>query len=84
MKMQGPAGTTSISVGGDTFNAGDDGLFELPDSGDYLPLLAPHGFVVVATEVAAPAPAPAPTDTPPADGSAEVAAPAPAARRSRA
>lgn len=44
MKFKGPEGTTSISVGGECFNVGDDGLIETPDNGNYASLLAPHGF----------------------------------------
>lgn len=45
MKFQGPQGINSISVGGECFNVGDDGLVETPDNGEYASLLAPHGFV---------------------------------------
>lgn len=45
MKFKGPEGATSISVGGECFNVGDDGLIETPDNGEYASLLAPHGFV---------------------------------------
>lgn len=45
MKFKGPEGTNSISVGGECFNVGDDGLVETPDNGNYASLLAPHGFV---------------------------------------
>jgi hypothetical protein len=47
MKFKAPAGCTSVSVSGETFNADDDGTFTLPDEGSYAGLLAPHGFVQV-------------------------------------
>lgn len=46
MKFKGPENVTSISVGGECFNVGDDGLIETPDNGNYASLLAPHGFEV--------------------------------------
>lgn len=45
MKFKGPENVTSISVGGECFNVGDDGLIETPDNGEYASLLAPHGFL---------------------------------------
>lgn len=53
MKFKGPEGTTSISVGGECFNVGDDGMIETPDNGNYASLLAPHGFEVHVVEAAA-------------------------------
>lgn len=44
MKFKGPENVTSISVGGECFNVGEDGLIETPDNGEYASLLAPHGF----------------------------------------
>jgi hypothetical protein len=45
MKYIPTEGMTSCSVGGATFNVGDDGLFDLPDDGNYASLLAPHGIL---------------------------------------
>lgn len=53
MKFKGPKETTSISVGGECFNVGDDGLIETPDNGNYASLLAPHGFEPHFVEAAA-------------------------------
>lgn len=58
MKFKGPENTTSISVGGECFNVGEDGLIETPDNGNYASLLAPHGFEQVAAEPATEAKAP--------------------------
>lgn len=60
MKFKGPENVTSISVGGECFNVGDDGLIETPDNGEYASLLAPHGFEphVVAEAAAAGQPKP--------------------------
>jgi hypothetical protein len=62
MKFKAPAGCTSVSVSGETFNADADGIFTLPDDGNYVGLLAPHGFTQVA-QTAKPAADPAPAET---------------------
>lgn len=38
----GPAGTHSVNVGGEQYNANESGRFEVPES--IFELLAPHGF----------------------------------------
>lgn len=48
MKYQAPEGCTGISVGGEQFNVDDKGQIEVPETGDYHSLLAPHGFKQVA------------------------------------
>lgn len=40
--VQGPQGTNQINVGGDHYNARNDGLFEIPEG--VLGLLEAHGF----------------------------------------
>lgn len=59
-KFQCPEGTTSVSVGGEQFNADENGQIDAPDS--LGPLLEPHGFKR-APEAAAPAADDAPATT---------------------
>lgn len=66
MKFKGPENVTSISVGGECFNVGDDGLIETSDNGNYASLLAPHGFEPFLGEKKATAPA-AGVEVPPVD-----------------
>lgn len=46
MKLTAPKDTTSANVGGQEFTVGKDGCITVPDTGDYLSLLTPHGFVL--------------------------------------
>jgi len=46
MKFKAPEGCNSINVGGEEFTVDKNGLIETPDGGDYLSLVAPHGFTV--------------------------------------
>lgn len=50
MKYDAPEGTTGVSVGGEQFNVDDNGQIEVPDTGDYHALLAPHGFTQAKAE----------------------------------
>lgn len=44
-RYKAPKGVTSISIGGEQFNVGDDGCITVPDDGDYHGMVAPLGFV---------------------------------------
>ncbi|OVE46695.1 hypothetical protein [Chromobacterium violaceum] len=65
-KFQCPEGTTSVSVGGEQFNADDHGQIDAPDNA--AGLLEPHGFKRVPEKAAADKPADPPAgSTPPQD-----------------
>lgn len=44
MFFNAPKDCSSCSVGGEEFTVDENGQIEVPDSGDYIAMLAPHGF----------------------------------------
>ena len=52
MKFQGPKDTGGASVGGQFFPADENGIIEVPDSGEYASALAPHGFYAIPPDAA--------------------------------
>jgi hypothetical protein len=74
MKLQGPKGCNGASVGGQFFQADDNGVIDVPDDGNYLSALAPHGFTL-AVEKPAKGKKAAPQEDPPADPEPEAPVP---------
>jgi hypothetical protein len=60
-KFQCPEGTTSVSVGGEQYNADENGQIDAPDN--VAGLLEPHGFKRVPAKKAADKPADPPSAT---------------------
>ncbi|MFK7088679.1 hypothetical protein AAFM71_07665 [Chromobacterium violaceum] len=65
-KFQCPEGTTSVSVGGEQFNADEGGHIDAPDS--VASLLEPHGFRRVFVQPAADKPVDPPSEQTGAEG----------------
>ncbi len=55
LKYKAPENGTSINIGGEQFNVGDDGCIDLPEGGDYHAILTSHGYTPFVAEPEQPA-----------------------------